>query len=289
MTLDVERLESLLNQFAPRVTWRLQLEDFALSIKAAFSASGAEYRYHRQVPLLLMTRYGKRLQDLAADLILRFSNARYGIDEPLQTIVVLGCPRSGTSLVAGILHKSGVDMGARFHTGYHPANPAGFYENNDFANANETLLHRLGIDYLTPLSEEEVASIPYHDEVFRLFVRNAQNAWGWKCPRTVTLWPLYEPLLKGLNPHIIICHRNVYSIAQSWIASGYLDDFHYALWFAGWFEQRLSDIAKNATCPVLHLAFEDWWYRFDAQALALSEFVGRTLDFGHFDEALRRS
>lgn len=46
-------------------------------------------------------------------------------------IVVLGCYRSGTSLVAGILHHLGVFMGEKFDDPS-PANPKGFFEDIEF-------------------------------------------------------------------------------------------------------------------------------------------------------------
>ncbi|RLG70056.1 MAG: sulfotransferase family protein, partial [Candidatus Iainarchaeum archaeon] len=51
----------------------------------------------------------------------------------MKTVVILAPGRSGTSLLAGILHKLGVDMGddGEEKSSY---NPWGYFENKDFIN-----------------------------------------------------------------------------------------------------------------------------------------------------------
>lgn len=49
----------------------------------------------------------------------------------MSCVVVLGCYRSGTSIVAGTLHKLGLFMGERF-TEPNGNNPHGYYEDLDF-------------------------------------------------------------------------------------------------------------------------------------------------------------
>ena len=60
--------------------------------------------------------------------------------------IVLGMHRSGTSVVAGILHFNKITMGTyeTFWPRPLPQNPKGFYENYDFRKINDTLLQKSG-------------------------------------------------------------------------------------------------------------------------------------------------
>lgn len=49
-------------------------------------------------------------------------------------ILVMGIPRSGTSAVAGVLHRLGVPMGKNLVPANATINPAGFFEDNDFVS-----------------------------------------------------------------------------------------------------------------------------------------------------------
>ena len=56
--------------------------------------------------------------------------------------IVLGMHRSGTSVVAGVLHFNKISMGTyeTFWPRPLPQNPKGFYENYDFRKINDTML-----------------------------------------------------------------------------------------------------------------------------------------------------
>ncbi len=57
-------------------------------------------------------------------------------------MIVLGCGRSGTSLVAGLLASAGYFMGPRLHPP-REANPTGFFEGEVVKDVNEALLDPL--------------------------------------------------------------------------------------------------------------------------------------------------
>src|SRR5581483_7497589 len=60
-------------------------------------------------------------------------------------ICVLGMHRSGTSMVAQVLHALGLDLGPEEHL-MRPssANPTGHWENEPITELNDALLERLG-------------------------------------------------------------------------------------------------------------------------------------------------
>ena len=61
----------------------------------------------------------------------------------MVAVCIAGMHRSGTSMVAHILHDCGLDLGPRekWKTVGH-SNPDGFWEHVDFLNINDEILHR---------------------------------------------------------------------------------------------------------------------------------------------------
>jgi hypothetical protein len=58
-----------------------------------------------------------------------------------KTIIILGMHRSGTSMVAGLLAKMGINMGDDL-LGRSPSNPFGHFEDWDFVNLNDSILSK---------------------------------------------------------------------------------------------------------------------------------------------------
>lgn len=57
----------------------------------------------------------------------------------MRDCIIMGCGRSGTSMLAGVLAHSGYDMGRRL-LGPDPSNPLGYFEDLDVNDINEALL-----------------------------------------------------------------------------------------------------------------------------------------------------
>lgn len=114
-------------------------------------------------------------------------------------VVVLGMHRSGTSLVANVLHHLGVHMGDRL-LGANEWNPCGHWEDLDFFELNVDLLRAAGGDWANPPGEMAVQAV---GEWFRLEMRNlvgwkngqGRKAWGFKDPRTALTILLWHPVL----------------------------------------------------------------------------------------------
>jgi len=215
--------------------------------------------------------------------------------------LVLGCPRSGTSLVAGLLHKNGISMGAWFG-GVAEQNPRGFFEDRNFADVNNAILESMVAPehqprpYLHPPNEEQLARVM---DCFNLRgkvagrIENGRRTgadWGIKDPRIVLLWALYRSFFQDDLPvRIIATHRNPLSVARSWLKYGRLADLEYGLRLANEYERRLCGIVNTCHWPVLHVGFEDWWQHPERQRAELDGFVGRALDYAHFDAGLWRA
>ena len=99
--------------------------------------------------------------------------------------IVLGMHRSGTSVVAGILHFNKISMGTyeTFWPRPLPQNPKGFYENYDFRKINDTILQES--DYNTkhyktriPIPEPSKSIRGKMIKTVRSYEFKFKN-WGW--------------------------------------------------------------------------------------------------------------
>lgn len=137
----------------------------------------------------------------------------------MQTVLVIGSHRSGTSIVAGMLDALGVAMGppgAPAEWTYpNWANPTGQFENPEFSD----LLHRL-LDFdaesalwdpaWDDLSGRTARFLP---EFVALVRRTESERWGWKHP-----WSLLvlEPLLPHTtNPYFVVIRRDPKEVVDS--------------------------------------------------------------------------
>lgn len=117
-----------------------------------------------------------------------------------KQICVLGRGRSGTSLVAGLLDKMGIDMGKSRPSS--PNNPKGYYE-------DEKILEILD-KYVQPIEKEYRRDKGFEKEL-RAYTKKGN--WGWKSPNTLYLLPSVVKVLD--NPHFVVCHRNWKKQAKS--------------------------------------------------------------------------
>lgn len=137
-----------------------------------------------------------------------------------KTIVVLCPPRSGSSLLAGILSKLGVFMGdEKYLTRLKNVNPLGCYEDEDFKKLNYSLLADCGcnLNFSSAPKKEQILSLKgkYKNKINRLVAkRKNYPLWGWK---NVSWTPYTIPLLHQFlpNPHYIVLKRNMNSIVKS--------------------------------------------------------------------------
>jgi len=138
----------------------------------------------------------------------------------VKTIVVLSMHRTGSSLVANLLHNAlGVSMGQRF-LGRGPWNKQGVWEDIAFVSLNKSILRACGTDYQTgwkhPPDRDKVLALGERErwvERIRELVQSRRGLWGWKDPRTCLTIPLYHPYLE--NPHYVCTVRRHEDIIKS--------------------------------------------------------------------------
>lgn len=117
-----------------------------------------------------------------------------------KQVCVLGRGRSGSSLVAGLLDKMGVDMGKSRPSS--PNNPKGYFEDAEM----------LGIldKYVQPIETEYRRDKNFEKDLKEY---KKKGLWGWKSPNTLYLLPSVVKVLD--NPHFVVCYRDWKKQAKS--------------------------------------------------------------------------
>lgn len=129
-----------------------------------------------------------------------------------KRVVVLGCHRSATSLVAKGLHQAGVHMG-RDLLGPSRHQPEGHFENVAILRANDSALARVGKSWQEPgVVEADNGEVGHAIE--QNIVEANNGLVGWKDPRTCWTWPLHEPHL-GDDPILVCVFRRPNRVAES--------------------------------------------------------------------------
>lgn len=137
-----------------------------------------------------------------------------------MTCCIAGMHRTGTSMVAQLLHLCGLYLGPEADlVPPAPDNPEGFWENIHFVGVNELILRTLGGAWDRPpefppgweghpdLREMSLAATD-------LIERFAPHApWGWKDPRNSLTLPFWLRLLPELR--VVVCLRNPLEVARS--------------------------------------------------------------------------
>ena len=205
--------------------------------------------------------------------------------------IVLGPPRSGTSLLSGVLHRSGVNMGDQFPGRNSDSNPTGFFEDVHFTGPNAKILSQCGASHLYPPKRERVAE-KIEEWSKRtgdvIAARVHQPLWGWKDPRQILTWDVWAPHLANVDDvRLVIARRDVSAVIGSMMRLQWLGSEKDARRMVDEYGRRLEQILDEVDYPRVDVPFDDWWNDIDGQAARLTEFTGLGINAGLFDENLR--
>lgn len=135
-------------------------------------------------------------------------------------VCIGGMHRSGTSMVANLLHGCGLYLGPdRELLGAMSTNRRGHWENQQFTRINEEILRQLGGNWYAPPEmpadwHEKGVVADYRTKAISLCEQfDGHEPWGWKDPRnslTLALWRSLMPDLK-----VVICVRNPLEVVSS--------------------------------------------------------------------------
>lgn len=126
--------------------------------------------------------------------------------------IVLGMHRSGTSMIAQLLSKLGVNMGVRFREpDVH--NPDGYFEDLDWRDLNHDILQAAGGTWYEPPVINDILKIAFKHRIEALVAARSGSIWGAKDPRFCLTLPVIAPYLE--NPFYILVNRNAVDIVKS--------------------------------------------------------------------------
>ena len=168
-----------------------------------------------------------------------------------RTVVVLGMPSGGTSMISGTLGLLGIPMG------------------EEVDPANQEDLEFQGLTALSP-----VARKPRLHKI--IDERNARNrVWGWKDPHSRVYLREVLPLLR--NPHLIFVFRDNLAAAQRINFRSGIDHLVTVKQYLDHMKD-LVDIAETTEAPLLLVSYERTLTMGEEYARAMADFVGVGLD-----------
>lgn len=148
----------------------------------------------------------------------------------MKTVLILTQPRSGSSLLAGILHRLGVCMGPELDlTMSKHKNKFGSYENQAFLKILHNILYKSKrlMYYSNRLSDEdgkvERAVKKHEEKLVKLIRESERDFWGFKEAVLIYTLPYFHHHFN--NPYYIILYRDPESVANSQIRAGKLDNW----------------------------------------------------------------
>lgn len=195
-----------------------------------------------------------------------------------RSILVLGIPRSGTSCVAGVLHKLGINMGVGHFQPKDKFNPRGYFEDLRWRHVNQrvtgTGYSTLGLD-LSGISKEQRLSYKRLAEECQ-----QQPLWGIKDPflcfvgqyiwryltdtRMIVVYRDFDASVASVARQIKKTYRGRYKLTARQIQQR---------WRRG-MDRRLEEFKG----PVYHLRYERLVRESCKEILALAKFCYEGLD-----------
>jgi hypothetical protein len=172
-------------------------------------------------------------------------------------LCIAGMHRSGTSMIAGLLHSCGLDLGpTKDFLPPAPNNPEGFWESRSFLRLNDAVLNELGGSWDHPPRidvpgwENEPNLHHLCEKAADLVSRfESREPWGWKDPRNCLTLPFWRKLLPETK--ILICVRNPLAVAKSLLLrDGIPIEEALDLWLT--YNRRLLDAAPIESRLVTH-------------------------------------
>lgn len=144
-------------------------------------------------------------------------------------IMIVGCARSGTSMVAGTIHTCGAWKGNT--VGSSKWNAKGMFENGSLRNKFlKTILHAMGVDKMGqfPLPETKDVFIPhdFREGVLSEIERQGwtpDKPWMWKCAKMALIWPVWNYAFP--NSKWVIVRRKTPDIIHSCMHTGFMNAY----------------------------------------------------------------
>jgi hypothetical protein len=199
----------------------------------------------------------------------------------MQTVLVLGTHRSGTSLVSGMLYRMGVNMGppGRDVRWIYPswANPTGQFENPEFSELLHQFMDFDGQDARWDPRWEDLSArtAEYLPAFVRLIRRTESERWGWKQAWTMLILEALLPELR--NPRFVVVRRNMADIVDSLHRRDGVTAEEATLVSDKVLERMEAVLHRHPEIPSIEVQYEEVLRDPLATAHRLAEFLGLSL------------
>ncbi len=210
-----------------------------------------------------------------------------------KNVIVLGAPRSGTSLTSGIFARQGYFVGDAARPAVKRGddyNPFGYFEADDLIERNVALFRRVGYQphntwLFDPISDDAISRIadlsPDHADRELLAGYNTHSPWLWKDPRLCITLSYWVRLLDPSTSVAILILRDPEDVYWSFRRKGWCEAGESAKRAAlARIEQhtRAAEAAvQRLTIPQLTIAYDDFRIRPHDLAAQISELAGLRL------------
>jgi len=175
--------------------------------------------------------------------------------------VVFGIHRSGTSVVANLLHDAGIPMGESF-AGPARENPKGFWEDKAVRKLNDQVLAECGynIKAFVPRIPPTTRTRNQYERAIEIVTRRAHlNDWGFKDPRLLLTMQLWEQAIHacGLTAKLIVTIRNPYSVSRSLMRRGNIANEWVGLRLYAAYMERQFEYLAHSPFPYCFVQYEN--------------------------------
>jgi hypothetical protein len=189
---------------------------------------------------------------------LSLSIERPQCDVASQVLVVTGMHRSGTSLVSSLLQAAGVHVGDNLIAA-NGANPRGFFEDVDFFEFHEHMLHARGESYLyvDKVGDDFEPSPEELKQAVQMISARMQHCmWGWKDPRTSLFLKFWRKLLP--QARFLLVYRHPLDVLLSLLRRGEFDEHpNLSAGLRAWhaYNRRIADFYEQYAddCLLVHI------------------------------------
>lgn len=148
-----------------------------------------------------------------------------------RNVIVVGPPRSGTSLTSDVFHRQGFHAGEGLRSG-DDYNPFGYFEAEDLIAANVSLFEAVGFPHhntwmfetIKPQQIAAIGQLPVQEEHRQLLARwNEHTPWMWKDPRFSITLRYWAQLIDWKNCGVVLTERSAEDVYWSWRRKGWCE------------------------------------------------------------------
>jgi hypothetical protein len=193
-----------------------------------------------------------------------------------NVICIIGMHRSGTSMVAQLLHQCGLYLGPEDQLlGANSGNQDGHFEHLGFFRINEALLRHFGGSWEFPPEFEPGWELDASLEELRSEARSlletfsGGSPWGWKEPRTTITLPFWKSLVPNLR--FVICVRSPLEVAES-LAKRNKIPIERGVHL--WYRYLRAAIEDTGGCPRMITFYDDFFTAAAAELGRMVNFCG---------------